>query len=335
MRPKSTPTTVEQRICRLALERHALSRGDLLRLGLSSEAIARRLASGRLVRLHRGVYAIGGAPPTRERRWAAAVLACGEGAALSHLSATALWRLTERDPVVIDVSLPSRSKRSHEGLRVHRPRRLGSEDCTRHAGIPVTTIPRTLIDCAEVLGSRSMERALDEAQYLKLLDRSDLDEALDRHRSRAGAARLRKVLARHEPGATRTRSPLEEAFLALVRRAGLPQPRVNAKLGPYTIDFLWPDQRIAVETDGRDAHERDAGRERDYRRDAWLNTNGYRPLRFTWEQVHGRPDEVLGALDAVLPGGPVIVERPKAAVRRGRASGRRPGRPRGQARSGA
>ena len=269
-------------------------------LGLSSEAIARRLRSGRLVRLYRGVYTIAGTAPSRERRWAAAVLACGEGAVLSHLSAAALWRLSEKDPVVIDVSLPSRGKRMRDGVRVHRPRHLDPEDVTHHRGVPTTTVGRTLIDCAEVLGSRSLERILDEAEYLRVLDRSAIGATLVRHRGRAGTAQLSKVLARHQPGSTRTRTPIEESFFLLVRRSGLPQPLVNARLGPYTIDFLWPEQRIAVETDGRAAHERAAARERDYRRDSWLTTEGYRPLRFTWHQVHGDEQGVLGALHAVL-----------------------------------
>ncbi len=140
-------------------------------------------------------------------------------------------------------------------------------------------------------GARVEVRGTDprRAEYLGVLDRSELERALARNRGRAGAGPLIKILTRHQPGSTRTRSPLEEAFLALVRRAGLPQPLVNSALGPYAIDFLWRDQRIAVETDGRRAHERAAARERDYRRDSWLHANGYRPLRFTWEQVHHRP----------------------------------------------
>lgn len=271
-----------------------------MQLGLSSAAIARRLRCGRLVALHRGVYAIAGTPPTRERRWAAAVLACGRGAVLSHLSAAALWKLSDKDPVVIDVVLPSRGRRTRDGVRVHRPRRLDPEDATHHRGIPTATVARTLIDCAEVLGSRSVERIVDEAEYLGLLNPSELEGALARNRSRTGAARLGKVMGRHQPGSTRTRTPLEESFFEIVRRAGFPQPLVNAKLGPYTIDFLWPEQRIAVETDGRSAHERTAARERDYRRDAWLTREGYRPLRFTWRQVHDDEQGVLGALYVLL-----------------------------------
>lgn len=291
---------MELQIARLARERHALARGDLLALGLSSSAISRRLADGRFSAIHSGVYCVGGAPPTRERRWAAAVLAGGPGAVLSHLSAAALWALAQVDPLVIDVTVPGRTRHRRGGIRIHRPRSLPSSQVTSHRRIPVTTPERTLIDCAEVVGSRSLERLLDEAYFLEYADRPSLELAVDRLPGRRGAARLRRVLARHDPGTTRTRSTLEEALLALIRHAGLPLPVVNAKLGPYTVDFLWADRRIVAETDGRAAHERAGARERDYARDAWLNSNGYRPLRFTWAQVHSRPDEVLGALTAAL-----------------------------------
>ena len=298
MEPKPFRTEVERQIRGLSLRRHAFSRAQLLELGMGAEAIKYRLRRGSLVRLHDGVYAVGGTPATQERRWAAAVLACGEGAVLSHLSAAALWRLRDADPAVIDTSLASRRMRSREGIRAHRPMRLDKKDTATHRGIPVTTVPRTLIDLAEVLGTRTLERTLDEAEYLGLLDRGALASALERNGTRTGTARLRAVLARHEPGTTRTRSPLEEAFLLLTRRAGLPQPEVNARLGPFTIDFLWRKERLAVETDGRRSHERDRQRERDSTRDAWLAAHGYRPLRFTWAQVTQRPEEVVAALEA-------------------------------------
>lgn len=301
MQRKSIPTDVEQQINRLLTRQFGqVSRRQLLELGLGAEAIRHRVSTGRLSRVRRGVYGVSGAPPTREGRWMAAVLACGDDAVLSHLSAAALWRLTERDPAVIDTSLPGRSRRLHEGLRVHRPRHLDPEDCTRRTGIPVTTVARTLIDLAEVVGSRSLERLLDEAEYLGLLDQRELAEALERNHTRSGAARLRATLGRHEPGTTRTRSPLEEAFLRLTRKAELPAPEVNEPLGPYKIDFLWRAQRVAVETDGRRSHDRSAQRERDSARDAWLTANGYRPLRFTWQQVNQRPEEVLAALRTAL-----------------------------------
>ena len=230
----------------------------------------------------------------------AAVLACGEGAVLSHLSAAALWRLLQVDPVVVDVSVLYRSGRSRPGLRIHRPRRLAPEDTGRVRGIPVTAVARTLIDIAEVASSRTLERTLDEAEYLGLLDRRELEAALERHAARAGAARVRGCLRRHEPGTTRTRSRLEEAFLTLVRRAGLPQPEVNVELGPYEVDFLWRKQRLVVETDGGASHNRATTRERDSRRNASLEASGFHTMRFTWSQVTQRQDEVLAALAARL-----------------------------------
>jgi len=277
-----------------------ISRTQLLRLGLGAGAIEHRVRTGRLLTSRRGVYSVGVAPPTRECRWAAALLACGPGAVLSHLSAAALWELRPLDPVTIDVSVPRRGTRPRRGIRVHRPRHLDAEDVTRRHKLPVTSVHRTLIDLAETLSTRSRERALDEAEFLRLLDLADVRASIQRHRGRNGAARLAKVLTRHEPGATRTRTALEEDFYVLVSTAGLPKPEVNVPLGPFTVDFLWRDSRLAVETDGGASHDRRSQRERDSRRDAWLAAADYQPLRFTWDQVHNRPAEVLAALRAKL-----------------------------------
>jgi very-short-patch-repair endonuclease len=301
MEPKRGPADVDRHINRLAHRQHgAVSRSQLLRSGLGAEAIKHRVRTGRFSLLHRGVYAVGSAPGTRERRWVAAVLACGEGAVLSHLSAAALWQLRPVDPAVLDVSVQRGGRRSRDGLRIHRPRRTDARDTTHLRAIPLTTVPRTLIDLAETIARRSLERALDEAEYLNLLHQPDLEAALERARGRTGAARLTACLRRHEPGTTRTRSPLEEVFLLLVREAGLPQPEVNVRLGSYEVDFLWREQRLAVETDGGASHNRASARERDGQRDAWLAAAGYFPLRFTWLQVTQRAGEVLGALRAKL-----------------------------------
>lgn len=288
MQRKSGPAGVEERIRRLGLGQHGfVSRSQLLGLGLGAEAIRHRVESGRLNPRYRGVYAVGAAPVTMEDRWVAAVLACGQGAVLSHLSAAALWRLTDVDPRVIDVSLPSRSgQSSRNGVRVHRPRALVPGDATTHREVPVTTASRTLRDLAKTVSKRTLERALDQAHYLRLLTQQDLTEL-------AGA---------HTPGTTRTRSPLEEIFYVLVMEAGLAQPEVNVKLGPYTVDFLWRDANLVVETDGRASHDRATQRVRDATRDAWLETAGYKTERFTWQQVTRSQNEVLRRLDALLRG---------------------------------
>ncbi len=301
MRGESHPLGLEGRIARVAERQHGrVSRPQLLALGLGARAIEHRVGSGRLTQLRRGVYSVGVPAATQEGRWLTAVLACPAGSVASHLSAAAVWRLRDVDPVTIDVSAPARSGKRRDGLRVHRPRHLVAADVTRHRDVPVTAIPRTLIDLAEVVSTRSLERTLDEARYLSLLIRQEVDEALERHSARAGAGRLRAALQSHVPGTTRTRSPLEEAFFLLVRYAALPQPEVNVRLGPYTVDFLWREAGLVVETDGGASHDRPAQRERDGRRDAWLATAGYRTERFTWQQVTRRPGEVLAVLDALL-----------------------------------
>jgi len=292
---------LERRILDLAVGQHGLvAARQLVALGLGRGAIEHRLRTGRLAAKGRGVYAVGLAPVTQEARWLAAVLTCPDGSAVSHLSSAAVWRLREVDPIVIDVSVPARSARRRDGVRVHRPSYLAPQDVARHRGIPVTTVSRTLIDVAEVVSTRSLERMLDEAQFLRLLDEKRLEDAMGRHRGRAGAARVRSVLESHKPGSTRTRNPLEERFLLIVREAGLPQPEVNQDLGPFEVDFLWRTAGLVIETDGGASHDRLPQRERDARRDAWLATHGYRTERFTYNQVMRRPAEVTAVLEELL-----------------------------------
>ena len=201
-----------------------MSRGQLIRLRLGAEAIKHRLGCGRLSPLHRGVYALGAGPATKERRWAASVLASGDGAVLSHLSAAALWELRSVDPSAIDVSVRSRNRHSRDGLRVHRPRRLDPPDTTRCRRLPVTTVARTLIDLAEVVSRRSLERALDEAEFLGLLhhQQPQLEKALERNGGRTGAARLAACMRRHDPGTTRTKNALTRRGLPGARTWGGP-----------------------------------------------------------------------------------------------------------------
>ncbi|MGI8659666.1 MAG: type IV toxin-antitoxin system AbiEi family antitoxin domain-containing protein [Thermoleophilaceae bacterium] len=200
MEPKRGPADVDRHVNRLAHRQHgAVSRSQLLRLGLGAEAIKHRVRTGRFSLLHRGVYAVGSAPGTRERRWVAAVLACGEGAVLSHLSAAALWQLRPVDPSVIDVSVQRGGRRSRDGLRIHRPRRMDARDTTHLRAIPVTTVPRTLIDLAETIARHSLERALDEAEYLNLVHQPDLEAALERARGRTAPPASRPACAATSP----------------------------------------------------------------------------------------------------------------------------------------
>lgn len=173
---------------------------------------------------------------------------------------------------------------------------------TVQRGIPVTTVARTLVDLAKVLPAPQLERAVAQAEVLRLLDMRSIDEVLARDGRRRGAPALRAVLSL-EPQVTR--SELEQRFLVLCRRAGLPVPRVNALVwvGPgqaLEVDFLWERPRVVVETDGRAFHDTASGFATDRRRDAALTTAGYRVHRFSWTQVARHPAEVIRTLRVLL-----------------------------------
>lgn len=146
-----------------------VTRDQLISSGLSAHGIHERVRSRRLIRLHRGVYAIG----HRRLRWSghllAAVLACGEGAVLSHVAAAALWNIRGSAATLIDVTVPSQNGRvRRNGIRIHRSGRLGADEATTKDGIPVTTVARTLLDLADVFNSRALKRAIDAAEYQRL-----------------------------------------------------------------------------------------------------------------------------------------------------------------------
>lgn len=236
----------------LAVRQHGVvTRCQLERIGLRSGAIGHRIDAGRLHRVHRGVYAVGHPLLMPEGRLMAAVLACGEGAVLSHRSAALLWDLRPSAATRVDVTIPSRAgRRPRAGIRIHRPRSLPDDEVTRHRGIPVTTVARTLLDFAAVAAESSLERAVDRSEELRVFDLGAVQAVLDAHPGRAGSAALTAALERRAPVAI-TRSGLEERFLAVCSAEGVPRPLVNERLGPYEVDFLWPDERLVVETDGR------------------------------------------------------------------------------------
>lgn len=265
-----------------------VSRAQLLAAGIGPGAIDTRLRGHRLHRLHRGVYAVGHQVLVPLAREMAAVLACGEGAAVSHRSAAAVWRLLgERDSEPVDVTTAG-SGRSRPGLRVHRTTRLAPEDVRRITGLPVTSPARTLIDMAETAADRELERAMQEALTRRLVSPRRVLAAIAGHPGRHGASRLKRLLDSEEP-ATATRSEAEERYLALVRAAELPPPEVNVTVRGHEIDFLWREQRLVVEIDGFRFHSSRAAFEHDRRRDAELQSAGLRVLRITWRQLVETP----------------------------------------------
>jgi very-short-patch-repair endonuclease len=232
----------------------------------------------------------------------AAVLSCGSPAVLSHNSAAALWKLRETAHVTPEVSVP-RSRAGIRGVRVHRSRTLTAVDRTRHKGIPVTSLPRTIVDLAGIVSRRPLERALDEAAIRHRVTAADVLAAIGRAPSARGSRLLREILDEGRLGCTLTRSELEERFLVLVRGCGLPEPEVNVRLraaSRYEVDFVWRDERVAVEVDGRAYHAMARAFERDRARDADLLGAGWPVIRYTWAKVTREPRWVERTLRAAL-----------------------------------
>jgi very-short-patch-repair endonuclease len=270
---------------------------DQLRVaGLSDTAIRGRIGSGVLLRVHRGVYAAGHRALRSEARWLAAVLACGDGAALSHRSAAALWGLRASGRERVDVTAPGSRGLRDPLIDLHRAR-LEPAEVTVHGGIPVTTVARTLGDLAGVVPGPALERALTQAESVGLYDHDALRAVSERFRGRRGARALHAAL-RTPPAFTR--SELEARMLALCDAYELPRPHVNVRVCGHEVDFLWPAARLIVETDGYAFHRSRAAFERDRRRDAELILAGYRVIRITHARLSTDAAGVAATIRALL-----------------------------------
>jgi very-short-patch-repair endonuclease len=272
---RSFGTTADARVAaRAAGEWGVLSRAELRACGLTDSAIATRVRTRRLHRLHHAVYAVGHAGLTMRGRFLAAVKACGEGAVLSHRSAAALWDLLPwdegRKPDVI-----ARGKRRVDGVAAHRSNKPPPQ--IRFDRIPVTTPARTLADLSSVLPFKPHRRAVREALARNRITR---DEA-----------------AKLTPAApVATRSELEDLVLDLIEQAGFEAPQVNRPLANgYVPDFRWPDHHLILEADGAAWHK---DRDHDAHRQARLEADGERVIRVTYAQALERPDETVKRLEA-------------------------------------
>lgn len=230
----------------------AIARRQLLDLGLSPRQIERRIASGRLHPVWRGVYAVGRPVLDKRGRWMAAVLACGSDAVLSHGSAAALWGFGNERGGVVDVSVPAGGRSRLRGIRVHRRTDTVLSDVAVHDGIPLTSPVRTLIDQATRLRPMQLERAVNEADKLDRVRADVLRASLDGYRGQPGVAPLRKLL---DPLTFRlSDSELEQLMRPLARAAGLPAPETKAWVNGYEVDFFWPGLGIVIEADGLRYH---------------------------------------------------------------------------------
>jgi very-short-patch-repair endonuclease len=200
----------------------------------------------------------------------------------------------------IDVTVVCRGRRQRPGIALHQARSLHTEERGEIEGIPVTSVARTLLDLAEVLPRRRLERVFEEADRLRLVDLPSIRRLLERSRGRHGLKPLRALLSESYRPMTGTRSGLERQFLRLRREVGLPPPLVNSQVVGYEVDMAWPDQRLVVELDSFAFHHTRAAFERDRARDAALQLEGYRVVRVTDRQLDDEPQEVVRTIRALL-----------------------------------
>ncbi len=279
------------RIGRLAARQWGvLSLPQLTRLGYGRTAVHRLTARGYLIRLYPGVYAVGHPPLRIEGQLLAALFHAGDGSALSHTTACWWWRITTTAPSTIHISTPNRPTGA-KGLRLHRPRQV---EAVRERGLSVTPINRTLIDIAGMLDEMTLRAALAEADHHNRLDPPSLLAQI--RPGQPGGQALRQALAHHLPQLATTESELEVRFLLLVENAGLPIPETNAYVEGLKVDAFYRDHHLVVELDGHATHANPTANEADRHRELILRRAGYRVVRYTWEQVTRRPEEVIADL---------------------------------------
>jgi very-short-patch-repair endonuclease len=287
------------RVAALAAGQHGVVSGaQLAGLGVSRAARARAVEAGRLHRLHRGVFAVGHAAVTHQGASLAAVLACGPDALLSHGSAGWLWGLFGTCPAIPEVTVPRRGH-ARSGIRVHRVTTMDSADRARCEDIPVVAVARTLLDISASGGARRLQRAVERAERLGLLDLIEVDAMLARNRGRKGVPALRSALEIYrDPAFTRSRA--ERLLLDALLRGGVSRPAMNAFVAGLEIDAYWEAERFAVEVDGWEFHRSRAAFERDPLRQEQLKLAGIDSIRVTARRLEREPGAVAERIGALL-----------------------------------
>jgi very-short-patch-repair endonuclease len=268
---------------------------QLLRAGISPQEIRSRVGSGGLLREHRGVYRVGHRAPSTEARYLAAVLAAGEGALLSGRAAAHLLGILKGTLPAPEVT--ARTQRSIEGVATHRCRSLIARDATTFRGIPVTTVPRTLVDIASELSLDALARACHEAGVRYGTTPAQVEAVLRRRPNNPGAKKLRRVI---HGDVHVTLSKLEARFLVLLRDAGLPLPVTNRLAGTHRVDCRWPEHRLTVELDGYRFHNSRHSWEQDRHREREARARGDDFRRYTWGDMEENPASMLRELVSAM-----------------------------------
>jgi very-short-patch-repair endonuclease len=278
---------LEVKIAQIAAEQQGnITRPQLIGLGMSSTSITRWVRIGRLFRVYDGVYSVGRPPTTPLERASAAVLACGERAALSHGSAMTLWGFWKRWDEPFDVSVAG--DRRPKGIRTRRVTGLLQRDVCVHQGIRVTSPARTLLDMAPQLPPKSLRRYINDSRRSELITLDALADVVRRFPLHPGAPLLREHL--QNPNGP-TRSEFEDAFVPFCDRFRLPVPKINTTVAGFEVDAYFEAERLIVELDGWDFHNDRAAFEGDRDRDATMLALGIVTVRITWERLKGEPEK--------------------------------------------
>jgi hypothetical protein len=283
-------------IARIASGQHGVvSRAELLGAGVSRAAIDRRVRNGTLLLEHPGVYRLGHRAPSVEATYLAAVKACGNGAVLSGRAAAHVLGLIKGSAPAPEVTAPTEKR--VPGLKTRRCRRLDRRDVTIYRGIPVTTVPRTLVDLAEHLPPQALSRACHEAGVRYRTTPADVAAVLTRRPNATGSAKLRAILNGDDPV---TLSKLEAKFLELLRAHELPLPITNRPASGRRVDCRWPDHRLTVELDSYRFHGSRHAWERDRRREREAYARGDQFRRYTYGDACEDSGQMLAELRALL-----------------------------------
>jgi very-short-patch-repair endonuclease len=293
---------VGRRVAVVAARQHGVvTRAQLVALGVSAAQVKRWVHVGWLRRLHRGVYLVGAVAPDGALEHAA-VLACGEDAYASHETAATLHGLPlPAQPGGVHVTVVNRDV-SRPGINVHRTQALVRQETAVVDRIAVTSPARTIVDLAAELGEEELEHVLAQAYAKNLVSRAKVLAVVARHPTRSGTRTLRRLLEPNFRPAL-TRSKAERRFLALVRKSKLAEPRVNARIDGYEVDFFWPGANLVVEVDGHAFHAAKPQRERDSTRDQILTAHGRRVLRVTWHHIDKEPEALAARVAAAIASG--------------------------------
>jgi predicted transcriptional regulator of viral defense system len=284
---------IERKITQLAESQHGLiSRAQALELGLSAEAIQRRLSCGRWTAIHEGVYRVGGSVASLAQSRLAAVLAVGPVAAVSHRAAADVWGLWWSNPPMIEITTTRDQSPELDGVAVHRMADLHPRWITAVDGMPVTTVARTLVDLGAVMPAKRVAMCVDRALGRALVSATEIETARRAvaRQGRRGAGVIRRVLA-PRLGREPVAGVFEARMARLLSDQGLPEAvpeyEVRTALGTFVarVDFAYPELKLAIEVDGLEAHSSIDAFRHDRARQNALVAEGWTVLRFTWTEV--------------------------------------------------